>query len=174
MKTCRDCGGILSESNWAPSRRSKKDYLCTPCGSKRQKDRKISDPNFAQSMREYHKTYSADYRKTDKRKSYEADYRKKNAEKRKTQMREWRLKKEFDLTIDEFNQLLANQNHACAICRTTVPTGAGTWHVDHCHESGVVRGLLCSKCNQMLGLASDNVNILRSAIKYLEKQNEDY
>lgn len=42
-------------------------------------------------------------------------------------------------------------------------------HVDHCHQTGKIRGLLCQKCNMALGLLNDSVEILETAIRYLKK-----
>lgn len=173
MKTCRDCNDELGASNWANSRQSKKDYLCTPCATKRQQLRKESDLEHADKMREYHKNYSSEYRKTEKRKNYEAAYRKANSAKRKVQMRKWRLMKVFGLSSEEFDVMLVNQCGVCAICKTSEPTGAGTWHIDHCHSTGKIRGLLCSKCNHVLGLVNDDPQILLSAINYLDISNEN-
>lgn len=90
-----------------------------------------------------------------------------NSEKGKNTMFAWRLRSQFNLSVDEYNNMLKNQQYSCAICETTEPTGYG-WHVDHCHKSGKVRGILCSKCNQGLGLFSDNTKHLNKAINYLE------
>ena len=45
-------------------------------------------------------------------------------------------------------------------------------HIDHCHSSGKVRGLLCLKCNAFIGLAKENINTLVSAIEYLKEAND--
>lgn len=92
-----------------------------------------------------------------------------NSEKGKRTMFAWRLKKEFNLTIEQYEKILQDQNGSCAICKRTEPTGYG-WHVDHCHSTLKVRGLLCSKCNQGLGLFEDKINSLKEAIKYLENR----
>lgn len=73
----------------------------------------------------------------------------------------------YGLTDDELAALHASQGGACAVCRGTAPGGNGTWHVDHAHETGRVRGLLCSGCNVGLGHFRDDVTLLRSAIEYL-------
>lgn len=66
--------------------------------------------------------------------------------------------------------MLTVQGSSCKICLTTEPGGKGlVFHVDHCHDSGKVRGLLCMACNIMLGKAQDNTETLRAAIKYLEE-----
>lgn len=79
----------------------------------------------------------------------------------------WRLRTTFNLSLDDYQAMLAAQGGGCAICARPEPTGYN-WHVDHCHASGVVRGLLCSKCNQGLGLFDDRTEVLTKAIKYLE------
>lgn len=63
--------------------------------------------------------------------------------------------------------MLAKQNHACAVCKLTDPKGVGSWHVDHDHNTGAVRGLLCHHCNLLLGHAADDPERLRQAIHYL-------
>jgi len=90
-----------------------------------------------------------------------------NSEKGKQTMFAWRLKSVFGITVDFYNQLLKNQNNSCAICKRIEPTGYG-WHVDHCHSTNKVRGLLCSKCNQGIGLLEENTDTLKKAIEYLE------
>lgn len=72
----------------------------------------------------------------------------------------------------QYQQMSAAQGGVCAICLTD-PTGktktCDVLHVDHDHASGVVRGLLCMKCNRALGLFGDNVDALRAAVAYLLK-----
>lgn len=75
----------------------------------------------------------------------------------------------YGITKDEYEAMLAGQDGRCAICRTTEPKGKGGWHVDHCHDSGKIRGLLCHFCNFVLGNAKDNPEILRAAADYLER-----
>lgn len=72
---------------------------------------------------------------------------------------------DYGLTREAYSQMLQRQDNKCAICHKTftkVP------HVDHCHESEKVRGLLCSGCNLGLGCFKDDPAILANAIKYLE------
>ena len=86
------------------------------------------------------------------------------------------LKRNYGITLEEYLTRLAEQNYQCKVCGTTDPGGrqsgrggsADTMVVDHCHETGRVRGLLCHRCNRCLGLLSDEVTVLRNMIKYLE------
>lgn len=75
------------------------------------------------------------------------------------------LKHRYGLTLEQFTNLLKQQNNCCKICRIsfeeTVP------FVDHCHSTGKIRGLLCRYCNTMLGNAKDSPQILLAGITYL-------
>lgn len=62
--------------------------------------------------------------------------------------------------------MLDEQNGVCAICKFKPKT---VFHVDHCHSTGKVRGLLCINCNMALGLLKDNKMFLSQAIDYLSK-----
>lgn len=77
------------------------------------------------------------------------------------------LKKKYGLTLDQFDELLASQHGACAIClREQVGMRL---HIDHDHSTGKIRGLLCSNCNTGLGMFGDSVDGLIAAIQYLEE-----
>jgi hypothetical protein len=80
-------------------------------------------------------------------------------------LRRQRLKK-FGLTESQYDEMLAAQGGTCAICHGACPTG---WRlaVDHDHETGQVRGLLCLRCNSALGLFHEQPERLRSALAYL-------
>lgn len=69
------------------------------------------------------------------------------------------------LSVDEYECRVAAQNGCCAICGKAVD---GNLCVDHCHETGGVRGLLCKPCNFGLGLFGDDPERLRRAADYLE------
>ena len=80
--------------------------------------------------------------------------------------REWNRLKLTGFTPNDFEEKLAEQNNKCAICGTEDP-GATNWHADHDHKTGQKRGILCHKCNTGLGLLKDDIDILCSAIEYL-------
>ena len=99
-------------------------------------------------------------------KDYYRDYRAKHRDKQNDS----NLKKRYGITAAQRDDLLASQDFRCAICQTDDPQGRhGTWHVDHCHETKVVRGLLCNHCNLLLGHARDNKDVLARAITYLSQ-----
>lgn len=78
------------------------------------------------------------------------------------------LKQRYGITIEQKNELFASQGGACAICRIQSPSSATGWHVDHCHATKAIRGVPCQRCNNMLGNACDQPDVLRAAATYLE------
>lgn len=77
------------------------------------------------------------------------------------------LREKYGLTEDRFVDMLARQDGRCAICRRD-DHASKNWHIDHCHATGRVRGILCFRCNALLGNAMDKIATLRAAISYLE------
>jgi hypothetical protein len=82
-----------------------------------------------------------------------------------------RLRK-YGITQQEYDDLLLSQAGRCPGCRTDDPGDKG-WCIDHCHRSGRVRGLLCNRCNTMLGLADEDPTILRLLADFAERMNQD-
>lgn len=88
-----------------------------------------------------------------------------NPDKRKNQ----RLK-QYGISFDEFNLLLIKANNKCQICGYDNIDDKKIFPViDHCHNNGNVRGILCSKCNLALGHFNDSIENLENAIKYLKE-----
>lgn len=88
--------------------------------------------------------------------------------KRAEQWRRNRIMKAYGIKQDDYNYMLVMQSDRCAICLTDEKPGRGYWHIDHDHETGKVRGLLCNSCNRGMGLLGDDPLNLASATKYLE------
>jgi hypothetical protein len=80
------------------------------------------------------------------------------------------LKNRYGITANEYDLMVSEQNGKCAICNTNTAGGRGAGSrlaVDHDHTTGQVRGLLCSMCNQGIGMFKDDTELLRKAIDYL-------
>lgn len=93
-----------------------------------------------------------------------------------------KLQKKYGITLKQYQEMLAKQGGACAICGSTttfsrgyrtVEKGKSNFMVDHCHTTGKVRGLLCGKCNTALGLLRDNPDNCRRAAEYLERSQQE-
>jgi hypothetical protein len=102
-------------------------------------------------------------------KKYNTEYRKNNKAKYKILYKIHNLKK-YSLTIENLEEMKIKQNNKCAICGEEFKKSKNI-HVDHCHITGKVRGLLCNKCNTGLGFLHDNIDVLKNAINYLERSN---
>ena len=90
------------------------------------------------------------------------------AENNKRQRKHNLLKSTYNITIDDFEKMLEDQDYKCLCCSVEHSSLKKGLFVDHCHASGKIRGLLCSSCNSALGYAKDNIEILANMIKYLE------
>ena len=86
--------------------------------------------------------------------------------------RELHLQRAYGITVEEYSETLEQQNSSCACCKTTEPGGrhdSNVFVVDHCHETGKVRGLLCHNCNTALGLLKDDPARIANLITYLAR-----
>lgn len=88
----------------------------------------------------------------------------------KKYQRECYDKHKYNLLPEEKQSMVKAQKNSCAICGYKFGQKSGDMHVDHNHETGKVRGLLCDLCNRGLGYFKDNKQSLANAIKYLNKE----
>jgi hypothetical protein len=77
------------------------------------------------------------------------------------------LKHNFGMTPADYDRMVTQQRDMCAICGTRTKPWRGVWFIDHDHETGQVRGLLCSMCNLLLGHCRDDARVLYAAAGYL-------
>ena len=162
MRETKVCGDCDTEKPWSEYYLNKKtgrpNYsYCKPCHHKRTRDYIARNP--------------------EKRRKTVQNWDKRNAERNRTRHRNWRLAL-YGLTQESFDAMLEAQGGKCANpgCDAIEPGGKGkNWHVDHDHAccpgngscGDCVRGLLCSACNQALGLLGDNVVRIQGAAEYL-------
>jgi hypothetical protein len=77
------------------------------------------------------------------------------------------LKSKYNITYEEYNTLITKCNNHCEICNIYLINP----HIDHNHETGQIRGILCNNCNRGIGLLQDNSEVLRNAALYLDRTN---
>jgi hypothetical protein len=121
----------------------------------------------------------------EKRRAHERKWRianpeKRAAKKKRTYLRskeryvnaslDYSLRTKYGITLIERDAIIAAQG-ACPTCGNTDPGPRG-WHVDHCHATGKVRGILCAQCNIALGNARESSEVLRRLADYLDKHNK--
>ena len=83
------------------------------------------------------------------------------------------FKRNYNLSLEERTKLLQAQNYKCAICAFTIETVGNNTHTDHCHNTGKVRGILCTNCNRGLGHFQESTENLMAAIEYLKAHMEN-
>jgi hypothetical protein len=148
-RRCIRCEEKTYAENWA----SKTHIVCNKCGVE-----KLTS-EYYKGHKRCKDCYSKDYK--NKRPSYD-------------NKKDYMLKYTYgeDFGLEQYKNLLQEQNEVCAICLNPNTNGrkdSNNLYVDHDHNTGKVRGLLCSNCNRMLGMVGDNISTLTNAVKYLKK-----
>lgn len=140
---------------------------------------KRKDPDFAEKCREYTrartKRIMADPEKLEKKRAYERNLRAKRVQSEPGFTRRERSKSykcRYGVDFDQREAMLEEQGGKCRLCSLPIvfgkPSKSGGAHLDHCHETGRVRSVLCGKCNMSLGYFGDDPKRLRAAAEYLE------
>lgn len=145
MKVCRKCRASkpLSEFYSCKDTKDGRVGCCKKC--------------FIQSSREWA------LKNLSRRKKTERLWKRNNPERVRKSQRAYGLRK-YGITESDFIALATRQDNRCAICREL---SSQAFHVDHCHTTGKVRGLLCNRCNRGLGFFRDCANLLVAAQNYL-------
>lgn len=140
--------------------------ICKECGEER--------PNHGRGLCKL--CYNREWRKENP--EYDKEWCKNNPESRRKTNQKWakanpdkilaaHLKRAYGISLADYDELLEAQGNRCAICGMTPEENGQRLLVDHDHETGEIRGLLCYSCNVGLGHFKDNPHNLAEAIKYL-------
>lgn len=182
IKSCYACG--LEKpftADYFYARRGKLRTPCKDCHNQAVSSSRAADPD---KVRDRLKKYRASAQGKKRMREYAREYRVRNKDRLNLMNLQWRrsnpdrvresyLRTRYGISKADYDSLLALQGGVCAICKLpeemidpqTVKTKRLA--VDHDHVSGKVRGLLCRKCNALIGLAHDSRDLLSSAIAYL-------
>lgn len=147
-----DCFRVMTNRYGRPQRRT----VCVECertiSRTRSSDIEVS-PEAAERIATYKAERLAASREERERKHYHKH-----------------LKRKYGMDPETFYEMLAAQGGRCAICRSRhANTQKKRLNVDHCHETGQIRGLLCDGCNNGLGHFKDNIDSILRAVSYLAK-----
>ena len=158
MKFCTGCDQTKSLSEFYKDKSTKTGYVsrCKDC----------------------RKSYISGYREsnTDKIKTYGRLYNQKNAEVLRVKARKHHLKRKYNLTLEQWEEILAAQGYKCAACERPYEESS-QFHTDHDHAccetqyscGACIRGLLCHRCNQALGLMQENHQAILNLANYVKK-----
>jgi hypothetical protein len=122
---------------------------------------------YEQSERGKAKIQELDRNKHQRHKDTRNAKRKEWYEGNKEKQRDSAYKKLYQMTLDDYNRMFADQEGKCLICKIHQNELKTKLCVDHCHTTGLVRGLLCNSCNNLLARAKDSIETLQNAITYL-------
>lgn len=148
------------------SRSSGRYPHCKICISE-YKGRWLSRPGNKERVRVYSRVHG----RLPARVAQVANYQKEVMPNGLTRRQLFKLRTKFGLSADAYFAMLSGQKHRCATCRKPFPSRSDV-HVDHCHTTGRVRGLLCDFCNRALGLVMDNPATLKRMIAYLRRKTQ--
>lgn len=169
MFYCTLCKTEKPETDFAPSRVKATSIgfrgQCTKC----YKDRYVNtrDPEYHREWREANRDTLNQRQNERRRANPERTRRHRELEKLHGNTRRAVLKR-HGLTPEQHETLLESQSGVCAVCKSCCPSGRSL-AVDHCHDTGRVRGLLCIRCNHGLGNFRDNLELLNAAAMYLQR-----
>lgn len=134
----------------------------------RQEYRRANKDRFHAYAKEYRMVHK------DKVSKYNATYRAAHQDelnesnRERAQEKQYYLKR-YGMTVDDYDEMLEAQGGVCAVCGRT--NGSKRLAVDHNHETGEVRALLCDVCNHTLGKVHEDIEWLMRMVKYLEEHN---
>lgn len=149
-------------------------FTGTPCKHGHLTDRRTATGKCVECERlgqltDKQKEYHRKLKKTEKYRSMARKYRSSiyGTVKYREQSRATHLKRTYNITPETFQLMVQEQNGLCKICAVQFDNNILPC-VDHCHETGAIRGVLCKLCNQLLGFSRDNTTTLQRAIEYLK------
>ena len=147
------------------AKRRVSDGHCLKCDSEHQKRKRRKNQHAYQKKRkEYYEKNKARILDLKKIKYAESEIV-------KLQKRRRDLKRQYNMTLEDYEAMLESQNGCCKICKSPDNKNKRTQYfdVDHNHKTNKVRGLLCTNCNHLIGKANDNPQILLAVINYLHE-----
>ena len=104
-------------------------------------------------------------------------WRKSNPSSQKQSNRKTKIRLKYGASLETIHALLEKQGNKCQICAEPIWFGASDKrnvpHVDHCHKTGMIRGLLCLTCNTGIGMFGDSSDLLQKATDYLSNNHRE-
>ena len=168
VKTCSKCKTSKPIDRFNYSRPNVLRGNCQSCQNDYNKKYLKKNPEKVSQFALNRKGRSKEYRQETKkeRNEYLKEWGRRNPEKRRAQ----KYRHRYGIDVDGYNSMLLARNGKCAICYSSDfgRANAKVFVVDHCHQTGTIRGLLCHKCNMVIGFSNDSKDLLLRAISYLE------
>jgi len=183
MRPCIKCGVLLDESNWGTSKQKTYTYICRDCTNKNQrlqrqlkprdkdkrnayeKELRLKNPEFRLRQSENRQRWWTLLTKEEQL-EYSRKDRRKRIERNPLYHREKNLR-QYGLTIEAYETICDAQCDKCLVCQSIFKRGKLL--VDHDHETGKVRGLLCKGCNFLVGTVECRGALIEKTVEYLSR-----
>lgn len=150
-----------------------------------QQIKRMNDPEYRVNLNERHRLYQSDPEKKARRAKYESERRNdpvavakrlergrkyRASTEGRIRQKESKLRRTYGISYAQYKAMLDVSRGRCPICKLSFDRLVKPMepHIDHCHETSKIRGILCRKCNLAIGLLADNPTLLRRAITYLK------
>jgi hypothetical protein len=168
-KRCSKCGEYKSVDEFCRDKHQLSGLSCS-CKKCHNKQGRESDAVYRENRKARTKKYHQEHLEQDKARRHAHYIRnwERIAQEYELTARGIRLQKYYNMTLDDYDAMLKTQNNQCVICGKTPEENGKRLCVDHDHETGAVRGLLCDKCNTGLGFFRDSIDLVSRAKKYLK------
>lgn len=166
MKRCKQCGETKPFGGFYANASSKDGFRpeCKACNLATRAEKYASNPQpYIDRVKKWQQA------NPERLNAYRRQYRQRPE--RKAADREGHLKRKYGMTLADYEAIFEAQGGVCAICGEPRPEER-TLHVDHDHETGVIRGLLCFRCNQAIGSLQEDHDIFQAAADYLDRDEE--
>lgn len=144
---------------------------CLDCKRKYEREYLLNNPNVREKAKERSRKHHLDNLEKANDKSRQYYYQ--NKDRAKVWSKDYRLRRDYGITLEDYQSMLTSQSSGCAICGATPEEGKASLHVDHDHITGKIRALLCGRCNTTLGRMEENTKLLQRMIDYINKHKED-
>jgi hypothetical protein len=165
-KTCRKCGKTKSLADFYPHPGCRDGVRpeCKACNLAAKVARHRAEPQPARDRTQRWRQDNPD-RYAENQRRFRESGGKKLADRRS------HLKRKYGITLEQYDDLLERQGGVCGICGAE-PHPTISLHVDHDHETGALRGLLCFRCNQAIGSLQEDASLLLAAADYLDRHDQ--
>lgn len=145
-----------------PKRTVKSKGLCGSCY-----DKQLKDNNLEYKLRQQENSKNWGILNVEKKRRTRSVWEKSQTKEKKKER--W-LKKKYKLSLSDFREILIYQNNKCYICEFPLKENDKFLHVDHSHNTGKIRGLLCSQCNWFMSKIDKIENCFRNLENYIKNQ----
>lgn len=165
-KKCNKCGEVKPLEMFCKNKTTKDGHgrECKQCASERAKAMRLANPEkFKQASKKWRETNP----------NYVSQWKSRNKKRTKEMKRKEYLKSKYGISIEQYDDMRVAQQYKCYVCNkheNEIPNAGPTaLNVDHCHETGAIRKLLCMSCNIALGKVNDSIEILQRCIDYIKE-----